>query len=160
MALKFILGDDHGLQEENCGSCHGAHRIGRCMAHAVTCGTGSHRIMRHNAVRNEILAYARTSGLGCRTEVNLEGTARRPGDIYVDRYAGGRDAYLDVAVKSPMLDQLLAQGATNAYAVHAAANTHKRNKNQTEAMSSPQGLHPNGRINLWCLVERGKRSIL
>src|SRR5690349_21597207 len=66
----------------------------------------------------------------------------------------------DVAFKSPMIDQLLAQGTTNVYAVHAVAKCAQTQQRQSgqyrgETMCNRaliERLHPSCRINIWCLV--------
>ena len=68
--------------------------------HALCCGQKGERIARHNALRDVIYAVAASAALGPTKEGRflLPGSDRRPADVLVPHWAGGRDAALDVTV--------------------------------------------------------------
>ena len=71
--------------------------------HAMSCGTGGERISRHNHLRDALYETAVAAGLGPTKEGRflLPGADRRPADILVPNWAGGRDAALDVTSEPP-----------------------------------------------------------
>ena len=81
--------------------------------HGMVCGTGGDRIARHNALRDAFHDTATAARLAPRKEMRalLPSNNRRPADIYIPGWSGGRDAALDVCVTSPLQDRYRAQAA-------------------------------------------------
>jgi len=124
--------------DAQCAVCKKA-TLGKCFHHAVTCATGPDRNIRHGQACQEVFLFAKTSKSAVRREVRLDGSLRRPGDVYIDRYSGGRDAFMDVAIKSPLVEALVPRSSKDVQALHVEAAANKRNKNQTEALCKAAG---------------------
>ena len=82
--------------------------------HAMCCGFGGERISRHNHLRDALHETAVAAGLGPVKEGRflIPGADRRPADILVPNWAGGRDAALDVTVVTPLQAATVAEAAT------------------------------------------------
>ena len=80
----------------------------------LSCGVGGERISRHNHLRDALFDTAVASGLGPTKEGRflLPDDGRRPADVLVPNWAGGRDAALDVTVVNPFQGATIAQAAT------------------------------------------------
>ena len=87
--------------------------------HAIMCGGGASRNLRHNNVRNIIAKAARDVGF----KTGLEhggglGDKRRPGDVIVYNWRDGRHLLIDVAVINPLcstnVDSLISEGVGGA----------------------------------------------
>ena len=76
-------------------------------------GRGGERIARHNALRDALHDTAAAAGLAPQKEGRalLPGNDRRPADIFLPHWAGGRDAALDVTVIHPLQDATRARAA-------------------------------------------------
>ena len=88
--------------------------------HAMCCGFGGERISRHNHLRDALYETAVAAGLGPIKEGRalLPGDDRRPADILVPNWAGGRDAAMDVTVVTPLQAATVAEAAlTPGYAL-------------------------------------------
>ena len=85
--------------------------------HAMCCGSGGERISRHNNLRDAVYETAVAAGLGPVREglFLLPGTDRRPADVLVPNWVGGKDAAMDITIVTPL------QAATNH---HASSGTH------------------------------------
>ena len=72
--------------------------------HALCCGSGGERISHHNALRDAIFETAVAAGLGPVKEGRflLPGNDRRPADVLVPNWTGGKDAAMDVKVTTPI----------------------------------------------------------
>ena len=71
--------------------------------HAIMCAGGCARILRHNTVRDIIAKAVRE--LGYRTDIEHGGGLgddRRPGDVIVYNWSGGKHLLIDVAVINPL----------------------------------------------------------
>ena len=82
--------------------------------HAMSCGVGGERISRHNHLRDALFDTAQAAGLGPTKEGRflLPDDGRRPADVLVPNWAGGRDAAMDVTVVNPLQGATLVQAAT------------------------------------------------
>ena len=82
--------------------------------HAMCCGSGGERISRHNALRDAIFDTAASAGLAPVKEGRflLPGADRRPADVLVPHWAGGRDVALDVTVVHPTQAATMPNAAT------------------------------------------------
>ena len=72
--------------------------------------TGGERISRHNNLRDALFDSAVAAGLGPVKEGRflLPGADRRPADVFLPNWAGGRPAALDVTVVNPLQDATVA----------------------------------------------------
>ena len=84
----------------------------------MCCGAGGERISRHNSLRDAVYETV-AAGLGPVREGRflLPGTDRRPADVLVPNWAGGKDAAMDVTTITPI------QAATMLAAAHTAGHT-------------------------------------
>ena len=80
----------------------------------MSCGVGGERISRHNHLRDALFDTAVAAALGPTKEGRflLPDDGRRPADVLVPNWAGGRDAAMDVTVVNPLQGATLAQAAT------------------------------------------------
>ena len=107
---------------DQAGPCPVCHLPSDTLAdHALVCGSGGERILRHNLARDALCDTAVAAGLSPIKEGRnlLPGTGRKPADIFLPCWSGGRDAALDVTVTHPL------QAATRAGA--AATPGHAMN---------------------------------
>ena len=83
--------------------------------HALCCGHQGERIARHNHLRDALYDMAVAAALGPTKEGRflLPGVDRRPADVFIPNWAGGRDAALDVTVVNPLQAATVARAATN-----------------------------------------------
>ena len=112
VAAKFRLGMP---VYDSAGSCPACGRHSDVLGdHGMVCGTGGERIARHNALRDALHDTAAAAGLAPQKEGRalLPGNDRRPADILLPGWAGGRDAALDVTVVHPLQDATRARAAT------------------------------------------------
>ena len=103
--------------------------------HCLTCSGGGDRTKRHNKIRNAVYSFCAEAGLspelerpgllqprpmlgashedGSRPAEAGEGNAgaRRPADVYIPRWKGGRPAALDLAVTSGLSTEALRESA-------------------------------------------------
>ena len=71
--------------------------------HAVICGGGPSRVLRHNTIRDIIAKAARDVGLNTDIEHGGGlGDQRRPGDVVIYNWREGRHLLIDVAVIGPL----------------------------------------------------------
>ena len=112
MAVKYRLGIDLYGRSGPCPAC--LRPSDRKGDHALCCGTGGERISRHNHLRDALYETAVAAGLGPTKEGRflLPGADRRPADVLIPHWAGGRDAALDVTVVNPLQVATLAGAAT------------------------------------------------
>ena len=110
-ATKFRL----GLQVyDYTGTCPACGRQSDVLGdHGMVCGTGGERIARHNALRDALHDTAAAAGLAPTKEGRalLPGNDRRPADVFIPGWAGGRAAALDVTVVHPLQDATRARAA-------------------------------------------------
>jgi hypothetical protein len=106
--VEFVLVAKYRLGVEvydKSGPCPACLRPSDALGdHALSCGTGGERISRHNHLRDAIFETAVAAGLGPTKEGRflLPGADRRPADVFIPNWAGGRDAALDVTVVNPL----------------------------------------------------------
>ena len=111
LAMKYRLGLPIF---DAAGPCPACLRLSDVMGdHALCCGTGGERISRHNALRDAFFDTAVSAGLGPTKEGRflLPGADRRPADVLVPLWAGGRDAAFDVTVVHPLQDATVVRAA-------------------------------------------------
>ena len=108
--------------------------------HAMSSGTGGERIARHNHLRDALYEMAVSAGLAPTKEGRflLPGDDRRPADVFIPYWAGGRDTALDVTVVNPLQQATLAGAATTAG--HALTYAHTRKLRGAEEDCRKQGI--------------------
>ena len=104
--------------------------------HCRQCSAGGDRTVRHNRVRNEVHAFCcNKAGIHAELEkANLLLPARphaisshrRPADVYLPLWHGGRPAALDFAVTSPNQDLFVARSSNEALSAAKAYSEIKR----------------------------------
>ena len=112
MLVKYRLGIPLYARSGQCPACSkDSDRLGD---HAMCCGTGGERIARHNHLRDSLHAAAVSAALGPTKEERflLPGSGRRPGDVFIPHWTGGRDTALDVTVVNPLQAATVAGAAT------------------------------------------------
>ena len=112
LAVKYRLGLP---VYDRAGPCPACLRPSDAMGdHAMCCGSGGERISRHNALRDAIFDTAASAGLAPVKEGRflLPGDDRRPADVLVPHWAGGRDVALDVTVVHPIQAATMPNAAT------------------------------------------------
>ena len=107
--------------------------------HAMCCGSGGERISRHNSLRDAFHDTAMAAGLGPVREGRflLPGTDRRPADVLVPNWVGGKDAAMDVTITP--LQAATMPGAANT-AGHALDHAHGRKVRGAEEECRRQGI--------------------
>ena len=108
--------------------------------HGMVCGTGGERISRHNALRDAIFDTAASAGLAPLKEERalLPGNNRRPADILLRHWCGGRDAALDVTITHPLKNDTRAGAA--ATPGHAASVTYDSKLRGAAELCKAEGL--------------------
>ena len=112
-AIRGILGITPG--QPNCGVCqheydaeeddnweHFAHSTGLC-------AKGGAKMRRHHKIRDTLAALAKRGGLHVQTEVSIDGTSKRPGDIVIDQ--PNKSLVIDVAITQPQQAKYRQQAA-------------------------------------------------
>ena len=121
LVAKYRLGIPVFARDGPCPAClRPSDALGD---HAMCCGFGGERISRHNHLRDALHETAVAAGLGPVKEGRalLPGDDRRPADILVPNWAGGRDAAMDVTVVTPLQAATVAEAAvTPGYALNFA----------------------------------------
>ena len=111
-AVKLRLGMEVFSTAGSCPAC-GAHsdKLGD---HALCCGTDGTRISRHNALRDALHATAVAAGIGATKESKhlLQGSSRKPADVLLPFWTGGKDTAWDVTVVHPLQSSMVARAAT------------------------------------------------
>ena len=117
--------------------------------HDIMCSCGGDRTTRHNAARNLVASFAAQAALNPVLEKpallppspeypNADG--RRPADVFLPTWFGGRPAALDFAVTCPCRQDLLRASGQTAGAAAALYASRKRAFLNTEADCERQGL--------------------
>jgi hypothetical protein len=91
--------------------------------HALCCAYQGERIARHNHLRDTLYKTAVSAALGPTREGRflLPGNDRRPADLLIPHWTGGRDSALDVTVTHPLRPTVLAGAAAEpGFAAEAA----------------------------------------
>ena len=111
-AVKLRLGMDVFSSDGPCPACSShSDRLGD---HALCCATGGSRIGRHNALRDMLHSTAVAAGIGATKESQhlLPDSGRKPADIFLPYWTGGKDTALDVTVVHPLQSSMVARAAT------------------------------------------------
>jgi hypothetical protein len=91
--------------------------------HALCCAYQGERIARHNHLRDALYRTAVGAALGPTREGRflLPGNDRRPADLFLPNWTGGRDSALDVTVTHPLRPTVVERAAAEpGYAAEAA----------------------------------------
>ena len=100
--LKYRLGVPIFAADGTCPSCSApSDSMGD---HALGCAKHGDRIARHDQLRDVLYEAASSASLAPVREERhlLPGTAARPGDLLIRRWADGKDAAIDVTVTGPL----------------------------------------------------------
>ena len=138
VATKFRLGMKIFDKDGACPAClKPSDSLGD---HAVMCGTGGERIARHNFLRDALFETAASAGLAPSKEGRalLPGNQRRPADVLIPHWSGGRDGALDVTVTHPLQD--LTRAGEAAQAGHALTVAYDKKMKGASEQCSQQGL--------------------
>ena len=112
LALKYRLGMAIYDREGPCPAClRPSDRFGD---HALCCGFWGERITRHNLLRDHLYDLAASACLSPIKEGRflLPGADRRPADVLLPSWEGGRDAALDVTVVNSLQEAMVEDSAT------------------------------------------------
>ena len=137
-AIKFRLGMPVYSQEGECTFCGANNDI--MGDNAMVCRIGGEPISRHNALRDALFNVAAEAGLSPVKEGRgiLPDSERRPADIFIRNWAGGKDAAIDVTVIHPL------QGATRRGAAttpgHALTVAYNRKMREAGELCRQQGI--------------------
>ena len=100
-AIRGILGITP--EQEECGVCHEKYEEegdGGHFAHSTgLCMKGGGKTRRHHRLRDTLVQLARYGNMQVRTEVSVDGSNKRPGDLVIDQ--PGKALVIDVAVTQP-----------------------------------------------------------
>ena len=138
LALKYRLGMP---VFDSAGPCPACLRESDVYGdHAMCCGAGGERISRHNNLRDAIFDTAVAAGLGPVREGRflLPGTDRRPADVLVPNWVGGKDAAMDVTIITPIQAATMPGAADTAG--HALDHAYGRKMNGAEEQCRRQGI--------------------
>ena len=137
-AIKFRLGMPVYSQEGECSFC-GANND-TMGDHAMVCRIGGEPISRHNALRDALFNVAAEAGLSPVKEGRgiLPDSERRPADIFIRNWAGGKDAALDITVTHPL--QLATRRGAAANPGHALTIAFKRKMREAGELCRQQGI--------------------
>ena len=138
VAVKYRLGCPVYQSAGPCPAClRPSDRFGD---HALSCGYWGERITRHNILRDTIFSTAASAALSPVKEGRflLPGVDRRPADVLLPNWAGGRDAALDVTVINP-LQQLTLRGAATTPG-HALTVAYDRKMSGAAEACASQGI--------------------
>ena len=138
VAVKFRLGLNIYDKAGKCPSCDKeSDELGD---HGMVCGTGGERISRHNALRDAIFDTAASAGLAPLKEERalLPGNNRRPADILLRHWCGGKDAALDVTITLPLKSDNRAGAALTPG--HAASVTFENKMRGAAELCRAEGL--------------------
>ena len=112
--VKYQLGANVYESDFTCPACH--QPAGASGDHALVCGVGNGRILRHNSIREILISVAKQSGLSPVREPRflIPGVDRRPADLLINSWSSqGLDSLIDVCIGSSLrLDTLTRNGAT------------------------------------------------
>ena len=108
--------------------------------HGMVCGIGGESISRHNAMRDAIFDTAASAGLAPLKEERalLPGNNRRPADILLRHWCGGKDAALDVTITHPLKSDTRAGAALTPG--HAASVTFENKMRGAAELCRAEGL--------------------
>jgi hypothetical protein len=106
-AVKFRLGANIFPAVSICSECDGVMDLNAI--HATQCGSGGTRTARHNAVRDIVYTFASNARLQVSKETKwlVKDSKRKPADVYLPSFNGGKDVALDFAVISPFTDEAM-----------------------------------------------------
>ena len=110
-STEYAAPGEERAQEGPCPACY--RPSDRWGDHALACSHWGERVTRHNLLRDALFNTAASAALSPVKEGRflLPGTERRPADVFIASYEGGRDAALDVTVISSLQDKTVAGAA-------------------------------------------------
>ena len=137
-ALKLRLGMDVFSSAGPCPAC--SHHSDKLGDHALCCATGGSRIGRHNALRDTLHATAVAAGIGATKESQhlLPGSGRKPADVFLPFWTGGKDTAWDITVVHPLQASMVARAAITPG--HGAKEAHSRKWKATGDQCLQEGI--------------------
>jgi hypothetical protein len=138
MAAKLRLGMPVYETAGPCPAC-----LKHCDAlgdHALCCAYQGERISRHNRLRDALYHTAVSAALGPAIEGRflLPGNDRRPADVFIPGWTGGKDSALDVTVTHPLQEATVVGAAKTAG--HAAGEAYHRKMVASAADCRAEGI--------------------
>ena len=142
------------LHEQSCCPLCGS-ALDAYMDHALVCGCGGDRTLRHNAIRNTVYEDARNAGIRCIKEKggllpprpgdeSLQGerstNGRRPADIWFPDWRNDKAGAVDFAVTSGLRSDVLQSVISDPTVVCARYDDFKRGYLDTETQCSARNL--------------------
>ena len=137
-ALRYRLGQPVFSRDGPCPAC--GQQSDKMGDHAMNCAWQGERIARHNCLRDTLHKTAVSAALGPTKEGRflLPGEGGKPADIFIPRWAGGKDAALDVTIVNPLQDALVQEASLTAG--HALSVAHKRKLDKSWESCCRQGI--------------------
>ena len=112
--VKYQLGANVYEEDFTCPACH--QPAGANGDHALVCGVGNGRILRHNSIREVLISVAKSAGLSPVREPRflIPGVDRRPADLLICSWSPqGLDSLIDVCIGSSLRLDALSRNATD-----------------------------------------------
>ena len=108
--------------------------------HPLCCANDGERIARHNALRDALHSTAAAASLGPTKEVRflLPGNDKRPADVFLPYWSGGRDTAWDVTVTHPLQAATVVKAAS--VPGHAATEAYSRKMREAGEECRRQGI--------------------
>ena len=138
VALKLRLGIPVYTSAGPCPACRApSDKLGD---HALCCANEGERIARHNALRDALYSTAAAASLGPTKEVRflLPGSDRRPADVFLPYWSGGRDTAWDVTVTHPLQAATVVKATS--HPGHAAQEAFNRKMREAGELCRGQGI--------------------
>ena len=137
-ALRYRLGQPIFSRDGPCPAC--GKQSDKMGDHAMNCAWQGERIARHNCLRDALYKTAVSAALGPTKEGRflLPGEGGKPADLFIPRWAGGKDAALDVTIVNPLQDALVQQAADTPG--HALSVAHRRKLDKSWEPCHQQGI--------------------
>ena len=140
-ASKLILGLPILPADSWCPRCDQV--MDRRCAHAMACMSGGDALALHNELRDSFYIKFLSAGLSCEHEqpgLLPDDPRRRPGDLFLPAWPGGRPVALDFAVTCPLQLSTLRGAATAQLAAATEYEAFKFGDRDTAARCHEQGI--------------------
>ena len=137
-ATKYRLGMNIYSRAGPCPAC--SNHSDQLGDHSLCCGSRGERSSRHNILRDILYKAAVSAALGPTREERglIPGSDRRPGDIFIPYWTGGKGTALDVTVTNPLQIATVAQASITAG--HALTVAYNRKMRDAAEVCRRQGI--------------------